>query len=70
MAGRNGSSVCSPDFRRLWLAGTTIAATVGGVLVVGGVVLAALAVPAFLRYRPPRRDSPKSVGGARGRDQA
>ena len=32
--------------------GTTIAATGGGVLVVVGVVLAALAAPAFLRYRP------------------
>lgn len=33
--------------------GTTIAATGGGVLVLVGVLLAALAVPAFLRYRPP-----------------
>jgi len=32
--------------------GATIAATGGGVLVVVGVVLAALAAPAFLRYRP------------------
>jgi len=45
-------------------------ATGGGVLVVVGVVLAALAVPAFCGIGHPRRDSPKSVGGARGRDQA
>jgi len=32
--------------------GTTIAATGGGVLVVVGVALAALAAPDFLRYRP------------------
>ena len=32
--------------------GTTIAATGGGVLVVVGVMLATLAVPAFLQYRP------------------
>ena len=32
--------------------GTTIAATGGGVLVVVGVLVAALAAPAFLRYRP------------------
>jgi len=32
--------------------GTTVAATGGGVLVVIGVLLAALAAPAFLRYRP------------------
>lgn len=33
--------------------GTTIAAAGGGVLVVIGVLLAALAAPVFLRYRPP-----------------
>lgn len=33
--------------------GTTVAATGGGVLVVIGVLLAALAAPAFLGYRPP-----------------
>lgn len=32
--------------------GTTVAATGGGVLVVVGVLLAALAAPAFVRYRP------------------
>jgi len=32
--------------------GTTVAATGGGVLVVIGVLLAALAAPVFLRYRP------------------
>jgi MFS family permease len=32
--------------------GTTVAAAGGGVLVVVGVLLAALAAPAFLRYRP------------------
>jgi MFS family permease len=32
--------------------GTTVAATGGGLLVVAGVLLAVLAAPAFLRYRP------------------
>ena len=36
--------------------GTTVAAVGGGVLVVIGVLLAALAAPAFLRYRPPVAD--------------
>lgn len=46
--------------------GTTIAATGGGVLVLVGVLIAALAAPAFLRYRPPvgspsESDSPPKV---------
>lgn len=32
--------------------GTTVAAAGGGVLVIVGVLLAVLAVPAFVRYRP------------------
>lgn len=36
------------------VAGTTVAAAGGGVLVLVGVVLAVLAVPGFLRYRPVR----------------
>ena len=38
--------------------GTTVAAAGGGVLVVIGVLLAALAAPAFLRYRPPAAGHP------------
>ena len=38
--------------------GTTVAATGGGVLVVIGVLLAALAAPVFLRYRPVAADPP------------
>ncbi|MGV0625995.1 MFS transporter [Mycolicibacter minnesotensis] len=38
------------------MVGTAAAAAGGGVLVVVGVVLAALAVPAFVRYRPPAAD--------------
>ncbi|MGV1088293.1 MAG: MFS transporter [Mycobacterium sp.] len=42
-------------------AGTTIAATGGGVLVLVGVTMAALAAPAFLRYRPPVGSSSESA---------
>jgi len=40
------------------LVGTTAAAAGGGVLVVIGTVIAALAVPAFVRYRLPRAPEP------------
>jgi len=36
--------------------GTTVAAAGGGLLVVAGVLLAALAGPAFVRYRPEQGD--------------
>lgn len=39
--------------------GTTIAAAGGGVLVVVGVLIAALAVPAFVRYRAVASDRPR-----------
>lgn len=49
--------------------GTTVAAAGGGVLVVAGVLVAALAVPAFVRYSvaSPRYD-PERGGGDRGAD--
>ncbi len=47
------------------IVGTAAAAAGGGVLVVVGTVVAALAVPAFVRYRPPRahEDHPTLAGG-------
>jgi hypothetical protein len=47
------------------LVGTSAAAAGGGVLVVIGTVIAALAVPAFVRYRLPRVLAPRTEDGER-----
>ncbi len=48
------------------LVGTSAAAAGGGVLVVIGTVIAALAVPAFVRYRLPRAGTPAPVADGHG----
>jgi MFS family permease len=54
------------------VAGTTIAAAGGGVLVIVGVLIAALAVPAFVRYRVERAvvDGPKAEDKATETDKS
>ena len=52
------------------IVGTAAAAAGGGILVVAGTVIAALAVPAFVRYRLPRTDDDPGTPPGRTRGRA